>query len=72
MPPAILEMDKLGVRAIQSHGEKAAAYMADGYARITNRVGVCLAHPAASAHAPTRQKDAAGNSDELSGESLIK
>ena len=34
MPPAILEMGKLGVTAIQPHGEKSAAYMADAYARV--------------------------------------
>ena len=32
MPPAILEMGKLGITAIQTHGEKSAAYMADASA----------------------------------------
>lgn len=40
---AIAEMDGLGVRKILTHGEKAAAYMADGYARAAGRPGVCLA-----------------------------
>jgi acetolactate synthase-1/2/3 large subunit len=34
MPNAVIEMDKLGINTIQTHGEKAAAYMADAYARV--------------------------------------
>ena len=40
---ALVEMDELGIKHIVTHGEKAAAYMADGYARVSNRPGVCLA-----------------------------
>lgn len=40
---ALAEMDTLGIRKILTHGEKAAAYMADGYARASGRPGVCLA-----------------------------
>jgi len=40
---ALAEMDSLGVQKILTHGEKAAAYMADGYARAKNAPGVCLA-----------------------------
>ncbi|KPK17516.1 MAG: hypothetical protein AMJ67_13175 [Betaproteobacteria bacterium SG8_41] len=40
---ALAEMDDLGVCKILTHGEKAAAYMADGYARAAGRPGVCLA-----------------------------
>jgi acetolactate synthase-1/2/3 large subunit len=40
---ALAEMDSLGVQKILTHGEKAAAYMADGYARASGRPGVCLA-----------------------------
>jgi len=40
---ALAEMDDLGIRKILTHGEKAAAYMADGYARASGRPGVCLA-----------------------------
>jgi acetolactate synthase-1/2/3 large subunit len=36
-------MDDVGVRKILTHGEKAAAYMADGYARARNGPGVCMA-----------------------------
>jgi acetolactate synthase-1/2/3 large subunit len=40
---ALAEMDELGIRKIMTHGEKAAAYMADGYARASGRPGVCMA-----------------------------
>ncbi|HSL25249.1 MAG TPA: thiamine pyrophosphate-binding protein, partial [Acidimicrobiia bacterium] len=32
-----------GIRRIRPHGEKPAAYMADGYARATGRPGICMA-----------------------------
>jgi acetolactate synthase-1/2/3 large subunit len=40
---ALADMDSLGIRKILTHGEKAAAYMADGYARASLRPGICLA-----------------------------
>lgn len=43
MMRALAEMDELGIRKIMTHGEKAAAYMADGYARASGRPGVCMA-----------------------------
>ena len=39
---AMEEMDKVGVKRVVTHGEKAAAYMADGYARASHRPGICL------------------------------
>ncbi len=39
---AMPEMDKVGITRVVTHGEKAAAYMADGYARASHRPGVCL------------------------------
>jgi acetolactate synthase I/II/III large subunit len=39
---AMAEMDAVGVRKVITHGEKAAAYMADGYARASHRPGICL------------------------------
>ncbi len=32
---------KAGIRLVDTHNEQAAAYMADAYARLTGRVGVC-------------------------------
>lgn len=40
---ALADMDDVGIRKILTHGEKAAAYMADGYARARNSPGVCMA-----------------------------
>ena len=47
---AMVEMDKLGIRHIMSHGEKAAVYMADGYARAARRPGICLAQSVGAAN----------------------
>ena len=43
MMRALAEMDDFNIRKIMTHGEKAAAYMADGYARASGRPGVCMA-----------------------------
>src|SRR5438874_5857198 len=49
MVPAVLrrsfaEMERrTSIRRIHTHGEKAAAYMADGYARAAGKPGVCMA-----------------------------
>jgi len=41
LPGAVQEMTSLGLTPVMTHGEKAAAYMADGYARVSHRPGVC-------------------------------
>jgi acetolactate synthase-1/2/3 large subunit len=46
----MIEMEKLGIRRILTHGEKAAVYMADGYARIRNAPGVCMAQSVGAAN----------------------
>src|SRR6266571_2502757 len=49
MVPAVLrrtmaELERrTAIHRIQTHGEKAAAYMADGYARACGRPGICMA-----------------------------
>src|SRR5256885_13346273 len=49
MVPAVLrrtfaEMEKrTSIARIHTHGEKAAAYMADGYARAAGKPGICMA-----------------------------
>ena len=49
MVPAVLrrtlaEMERrTSIKRIHTHGEKAAAYMADGYARACGRPGICMA-----------------------------
>ena len=47
---ALAEMAQLGVKSIVTHGEKAAAYMADGYARAANRPGICFAQSVGAAN----------------------
>ena len=47
---AMLEMEKLGIRHIMTHGEKAAAYMADGYARASHKIGICMAQSVGAAN----------------------
>ena len=49
MVPAVLrrtlaEMERrTTIARIHAHGEKAAAYMADGYARASGKPGICMA-----------------------------
>ncbi len=58
MPPAILEMGKLGVTAIQSHGEKAAAYMADAYARVRRGPALVMCQSVGAANLAAGLQDA--------------
>jgi len=46
----LLALEQLGVRRILTHSEKAAAYMADGYARAGRKVGVCMAQSVGAAN----------------------
>ena len=57
-PRALLEMEKLGIKRILTHGEKAAAYMADAYARVSRRVGVCMAQSVGAANLAAGLQDA--------------
>ena len=41
LPETVKRMHARGILPVMTHGEKAAAYMADGYARISRKVGVC-------------------------------
>ena len=54
----LAELSALGVKSIVPHGEKAAAYMADGYARARNRPGVCLAQSVGAANLAAGLQDA--------------
>ena len=42
-PRALMEMEKLGIKRVQTHGEKSAAYMADAYARVRRKPALCMA-----------------------------
>src|SRR4051794_34778877 len=54
----LLHLGDLGVRPILAHSEKAAAYMADGYARIAGRPGVCMAQSVGAANLASGLQDA--------------
>ena len=53
----LVEMEDLGIRRILAHSEKAAAYMADGYARITKRPGICMAQSVGAANLASGLQD---------------
>ena len=55
---ALVEMGKLNIHRILTHGEKAAAYMADGYARASHRPGVCIAQSVGAANLAAGLQDA--------------
>lgn len=55
---ALGEMDQRGISVIMTHGEKAAAYMADGYARASRRPGICLAQTIGGANLAAGLRDA--------------
>jgi len=61
--PAILketlvELEAVGIKRIMAHSEKAAAYMADGYARVTRKASVCLAQSVGTANLAAGLQDA--------------
>src|SRR5207237_10244 len=53
----LLQLKDLGVTPILAHSEKAAAYMADGYARIVGRPGVWLAQAVGAANLASGLQD---------------
>ena len=62
--PAVLleataEMEDMNIRRVMAHGEKAAAYMADGYARASGRPGVCFAQNIGASNLAAGLRDAA-------------
>ena len=63
MVPAVLrrtlvELERFGVQRIHTHGEKPAAYMADGYARMAGRPGVCMAQAVGALNLAAGLRDA--------------
>ena len=63
MVPAILrrtlaELERFGVQRVHTHGEKPAAYMADGYARMAGRPGVCMAQAVGALNLAAGLRDA--------------
>jgi acetolactate synthase-1/2/3 large subunit len=54
----LIELGALGVNRVLAHSEKAAAYMADGYARIAGRPGFCFAQSVGAANLASGLQDA--------------
>lgn len=55
---ALVEMEVLGIRRILTHTEKAAAYMADGYARVRRGPGICGCQSVGAANLAAGLQDA--------------
>jgi len=58
MRRTLLALGDLGVKPILAHSEKAAAYMADGYARVAMRPGICMAQSVGAANLASGLQDA--------------
>jgi acetolactate synthase-1/2/3 large subunit len=54
----LIAFEQLGIQRIVTHGEKAAAYMADGYARAARRPGVCMAQSVGAGNLAAGLQDA--------------
>jgi acetolactate synthase I/II/III large subunit len=57
LPEALKQMSAIGITPVMCHGEKAAAYMADGYARVSGKVGVCGAQAIGSSNLAAGLRD---------------
>ena len=55
---SLVEMETLGIRRILTHSEKAAAYMADGYSRVSHRPGICMSQSVGAANLAAGLQDA--------------
>jgi len=54
----MVDLEELGIRRVITHSEKAAAYMADGYARVSHRPGICMAQSVGAANLASGLQDA--------------
>ena len=57
MRRTLLALGDHGVKPILAHSEKAAAYMADGYARVAMRPGICMAQSVGAANLASGLQD---------------
>ena len=55
---AIAEMEEMGIKRIMTHGEKSAAYMADGYARASRKPGICMSQQIGGSNLAAGLRDA--------------
>jgi acetolactate synthase-1/2/3 large subunit len=58
MLKAFAEMEDMPIGRVMVHGEKAAAYMADGYARVSGKPGVCMAQMIGASNLAAGLRDA--------------
>lgn len=54
----LMEMERVGMRRVLCHSEKAAAYMADGYARASRRPAVAMSQSVGAANLAAGLQDA--------------
>jgi hypothetical protein len=54
----LVAMEALGIKRVLAHAEKAAVYMADGYARVSRRPGLCMAQSVGAANLASGLQDA--------------
>jgi acetolactate synthase-1/2/3 large subunit len=54
---ALAEMDEMGIKRILGHSEKAVAYMADGYARVSGKPAICMAQSVGAANLASGMQD---------------
>ncbi|MEA3157044.1 MAG: acetolactate synthase large subunit [Betaproteobacteria bacterium] len=55
---ALVAMEDMPIRRVVAHSEKAAGYMADGYARARGGPGVCMAQPIGASNLASGLRDA--------------
>src|SRR5919112_2771098 len=55
---ALVAMEGMDIRRVVAHSEKAAAYMADGYARAKGAPGMCMAQPIGASNLASGLRDA--------------
>jgi len=58
MLKSFAEMEDMPIKRVMVHGEKAAAYMADGYARASGKPGVCMAQMIGASNLAAGLRDA--------------
>src|SRR5205085_2795000 len=54
---ALAEMEDFNITRVLGHSEKAVAYMADGYARVSGKPGVCMAQSVGAANLTAGMQD---------------
>lgn len=57
LTPALAEMEGMNITRVTTHSEKAAVYMADGYARVSHRPGICMAQAIGAANLAAGLRD---------------